>query len=219
MTDTTGNTDNASQESVTPPQVPDTTQGENETSQVFTQTEVDKIVGERAKRAKETAQKQLLESLGLESLDDAQSLIEDARKRKEAEMSEVEKALAQADKEREKREALEARIAEMEAQQVANRRVSALKAALRESGATNEDDLVILIDARMKDDYLSAFDDNGTPDEKQLGAFVKQVQSKYETYFKSAGAGNPSVNNGTPPTSSDEARKQAKQTLNKKMKL
>jgi membrane protein involved in colicin uptake len=58
----------------------------------FTQADVDRILGERLKRAEETTQKQLLEALGVKDTDEAKKAIDDAKKAREQQMSDLEKA-------------------------------------------------------------------------------------------------------------------------------
>lgn len=58
----------------------------------FTQADVDRIVGERAKRAEESAIGALLKTLGFEKADDLKATIDEARKRSDAEKSELQKA-------------------------------------------------------------------------------------------------------------------------------
>lgn len=58
----------------------------------FTQADVDRIVGERAKRAEESAIGSLLKDLGFEKTDDLKTLIGDVRKKQDAEKSELQKA-------------------------------------------------------------------------------------------------------------------------------
>lgn len=214
---------NTDEPTATPPDAPtptqpDTSQGDNEgaSEPTFTQAELDKIVGERAKRAKESTQSQILEQLGVDSLDSIKALLDEAKKRKEAEMSEVEKALATADKERAEKEAAKQQLADLQAQIIANKRENAFKDAIRKSGGSSEDDLYILVQAKMKDELSGAFDDNGVADDKQLEALVKQVQSAYGNYFATSGAGSPSVSGGQVPTSITEATKAAEKDIQKK---
>lgn len=58
----------------------------------FTQSDVDRIVGERAKRAEESAIGSLLKDLGFEKTEDLKTLVADAKKRADAEKSELDKA-------------------------------------------------------------------------------------------------------------------------------
>jgi membrane protein involved in colicin uptake len=62
----------------------------------FTQADVDRILGERLKRAEETTQKQLLEALGVKDTDEAKKAIDDAKKAREQQMSDLEKAQTEA---------------------------------------------------------------------------------------------------------------------------
>ncbi len=134
-------------------------------------------------------------------------------KRKEAEMSEVEKALAQADKERANALKAQEQLSALQAQIVASKRETAFKSAIRQAGGSSEDDLFILVQAKMQDELLSAFDDDATVNAKQMEALVKQVQSSYGNYFASAGAGNPSVSGGTAPTSFTEVEQKTKDEI------
>jgi len=58
----------------------------------FTQADIDRIVGERAQRAKEAGISELLKDLGFENPDDLKTLVADAKKRADAEKSELDKA-------------------------------------------------------------------------------------------------------------------------------
>lgn len=81
----------------------------------FTQADVDRIVGERAKRAEESAITTLLRKLGFEKPDDLEALVADTRKKQDAEKSELQKAQeqiaqltkAQAEAEKARTEAIE----------------------------------------------------------------------------------------------------------------
>lgn len=62
------------------------------TAQTFTQADVDRIVGERAKRAEASAVGELLKGLGVEKADDLKALVDAARKSESDKLSETEKA-------------------------------------------------------------------------------------------------------------------------------
>lgn len=195
---------------------PATSQGNNEGEPSFTQAELDRIVGERAKRAKDVAVKEILEKLGASDVDSLTTLVEEARKRKEAEMSEAEKAQALVEKERARAKQLEDELKQLKASQIAQRRDSAFKTALRNAGATNEDDLAILVNAKMSDQLLKVFDDSGNADDGLMEAFIKDVQSKYDNYFATSGAGSPSKSGGTPPSNRAHAIEQAKEEIKRR---
>jgi membrane protein involved in colicin uptake len=58
----------------------------------FTQADVDRILGERLTRAEETTQKKLLEALGVANAEEAKTMLSDAKKLREQQMSDLEKA-------------------------------------------------------------------------------------------------------------------------------
>lgn len=58
----------------------------------FSQDQVNRLVGDRAVRAGSAKEKEILESLGVESVEDAVKLLEAQRKREDAEKSELEKS-------------------------------------------------------------------------------------------------------------------------------
>lgn len=66
--------------------------GKQPETKTFTQADVDRIVGERAKRAEESAIGSLLKDLGFEKPDDLKALVGEARKKQDAEKSELQKA-------------------------------------------------------------------------------------------------------------------------------
>lgn len=203
-----------------PNEVPVTSQGKDEGQGTFTQADVDRIVGERAKRAQETARKALLEDLGLSDVDSLKSLVEDARKRKEADMTEAEKARAELEKAQAKIQEAQAELARMKAQQIESARASTIKRALQSSGAQDVDELHILINAQKSDALNAIFSDGGTDaDDAKLQAFVKQAQSDYARYFASAGAGSPSNAGGISPTSKAKALQEAQREILRKTKL
>lgn len=70
----------------------------------FTQAEVNRLLGERGKRAAQKALSDLLENLGLESLDDLKTTVEAQRKARENELSEIERLKEQADRLEKERE-------------------------------------------------------------------------------------------------------------------
>lgn len=201
MSDSEQTTEQDAPQAQTPQQVPDTTQGQESTEATFTQADVDAIVGKRAQRAKETAKSEFLADLGVDDFDDLKSLVETIRKKQEEELSEVEKALQQADKERKAREQAEQRAKEIESRYVARDREIAFKDAARKAGATDVNRLHILVQAEKQADLTALFDDDGaTFNQSEMDKFIKQVQSDYDNYFATAGAGSPSKSGGQVPT-------------------
>lgn len=100
--------------------------GSNDNEPTFTQADVDRIVGERAKRAGKAAVSDLLESLGLEKPDDLKKLVEAQRKATEKEKSDLQKAQEKAQAEEQKRQELEARLQRERVDRVIEREAQAL---------------------------------------------------------------------------------------------
>jgi len=105
----------------------------------FTQADVDRIIDSRLDRAKNTAVKSLLEGLGLESVDELQSTITEARERREAEMSELEKA-------RQRAEELEQRYQQAEARARQTALVAEFKTIASQLGASYPQNAIKLVD-------------------------------------------------------------------------
>jgi hypothetical protein len=185
---------------------PDSTQGQQSANPeaTFTQADIDRIVGERAKRAQDTAINKLLTDLGFEKPDELKALVKDAKARKEAEMSEIEKATAAIEAANKKAQEAEQRYQQAMQQMLDRDRKGAFLKAVQASGGGNVDDLFILVSAKHGDDFKSVFGDDATPDEAKMKAFVKQVQASFPAYFGTQGAGSPSTNNGIAPNSDTE---------------
>ncbi len=204
----------------TPTSATDTQPVQTGQDKAFSQADVDRIVGERLKRAESSIEARILESLGVQKLDDAKSLVESQRKAKEAEMSEVEKANARIAEAEKKALEAEKQVAEMQSKVLSDARRGIFADAMRKNGGSDESELYILVQAGMQDDFTAIFDDGDTKaDEAKLNAFVKTVQSKFPKYFGTSGAGSPSNSNGVNPTSGIEAIKQAEQETSTKFKI
>ncbi len=66
--------------------------GGGEGERKFTQNDIDRIVGERAKRAGESAVSELLKGLGLERVDDLKAIMTERKKLRDSQLSELDKA-------------------------------------------------------------------------------------------------------------------------------
>lgn len=184
-------------------QQPDTSTGQDggkkEAESVITQEQLNKVAGKSREEGREAGRKALLEELGIPDLKELKTVVEYAKEQKQAQMSEIEKAEAKiAEAEKRAQEAERAK-AELESKIQADARKQAFLKAVRSSGATNEDDLFILVLAKQSDEFNKVFDGT-TADEKQMKAFIKQVQGDFPAYFGSAGAGSPSNSGGELPS-------------------
>lgn len=210
--------DNGTTQPNTPNEVPDTTQGNKvgDATATFTQADVDRIVGERAKRASESAKRALLEELGIEDANKLKDILSDYRSMREAEMTEAEKAKAEADKIRQEAEALRQQLENVKQQQIQSQRASVLKSKLQASGGQDVDELFIIVEAKYSTDIAELFGDGVDASEAQLKAFIQKVQQEHGRYFASAGAGSPSNAGGQIPSSKAKAIQEAEKKIAQK---
>lgn len=182
----------------TPPATPPEPQGASE--QLFTQADIDRIIADRLKRDRDAQEKKMLESLGVQSSKELADMLDAKRKSDEAQLSEIEKIQKQADAERLKREDLEKQLASLQARQIAESRKAVFLDAVTQSGGKDVARLFVLVNAELGDQFDSLFETDGTTaDDKQLAAFIKDVQGKFPLYFGTSGAGSPSNENGISP--------------------
>lgn len=205
-----------STQQTTPANQTETQQAQTGDDKRFTQDELDRIISDRLKRDRESTKNQLFESLGVQNADELKSILEETRKRKESEMSELEKAQAEIDKYKAQAEAAKAQAEQIAAQRLADARKSAFIEAIRHSGGSDESELYILVNASMQDELNAVFDDGqAKPDETKLKGLVQAVQGKYPKYFGNPGAGSPSNSGGVNPQSKQAALEDAQKEIDK----
>lgn len=183
-----------------PATAPDATPaGQTTEGKTFSQAELDRIIGERLKRAEETATKKLLEMAGVEKTDDLKTLVEGEKKRRESEMSATQKLEAELEKERKRAEAAETKALEVETARLEEKRNSAIKSAASDSKARYPDDAVTWLrlaeNAALIDKVL---DENGEPDKKALETAIAAHKKARPDYYKAqaGGVGSPSNADG-----------------------
>lgn len=169
-------------------------------SKTFTQDELERIISERLKRDRESQQKQIYEGLGVTSLNELKDMLSDYNKRKQADMTELEKAQAEIQKANDAAAKARQEADDIRNQMINNGRRAIFIDAIRSNGGSDTDDLYILVQASLSDEFNKVFDDGQTTaDETKLKSFIKTVQSKHPKYFGNAGAGSPSNQNGVAP--------------------
>lgn len=184
----------------------------------FTQEDVNRIAAERAKRAQATAEANFLAALGGENLESVKAALEKARKLEEAQLTETERLQKELEAVKAERQKAEQMLVDMRTEVRDRARANAVSNALRNAGAQDTDNLMILVAAKHADAMNSVFDgdESAEPNASSLASFVKQIQSGLPSYFASAGAGSPSNAGGTPPTPLTEARKLALEEIQRK---
>lgn len=161
-----------------------------EPPKTLTQDEVNALLGKTRKDAQATAVNKLLGELGFDKPDDLKALVTEARARKDAELSEVEKA-QKALAEREARiAALEADKAALETARRIDARDRALAAAMPD--AFDADDVIAWAARGASDALAAAVKDDGTIDTGAIERVIAAARKAKPHLFKPTGAGSPS---------------------------
>jgi len=180
-------------------QTPETQPGQQsaDSSTGVPQEIVNKLVGEARQSGRTSAEKSLLEALGLDSIDALKSLVESEKQRKEAEMSEVEKAQALAEKARQELEAARNENAKILKQMRDNQRDSGLLSLL--SNAHEPQKALILLKAEKAEAVDSLLGEDGTFNTEAAQKLITDYQTQNGYLFKSSNPGSPSNSGGKPP--------------------
>lgn len=191
--------------------------GQSQSAKTFTQAELDHHAGERAKRAAEAAVKKILGKLGVASEDEIDPLkttIEDARKRKEADMTEAQKALAERDQLAKQKADLEARVVAIELERRNERIDAALKAEAAKLKSPDVDTVLMFARAEHKATLDTLLSEDGVIDTKALSTLLETIKTQKPHYFAALplGAGSPSNAGGRTVSADADAMKRASQT-------
>jgi hypothetical protein len=170
--------------------------GNGGSQHVFTQEQVDAIVGERAKRAAEAAVHKLLEQLGVAGVDDLKAQLEEARQRREAEMSEAQKAAAEAERARKERDALKAELEAERQQRIVDKRNSRLVTAAQRAGMEAPDDIVVWAQTYAATALSAVVDESGAVSEQAVDKLVAACKNARPNWFRSSAPGAPSNADG-----------------------
>ena len=199
-------------EQPTPATAPGQNSGEN--GQTFTQADLERILGERLKRAEESNNKKFLEALGIDSLDTAKKLIAAQQQREESEKTELQKL-------QEKLAAAESATQEAQAQALAaqqermkDKRDSAIMAAFRESRSSKPDAVLILMEKSHSSLIEAVADKDGKIDEGAMKTLVETARKTHPELFGGSGPGSPTNRNGQPPQPDKAAKDRAAVTQN-----
>lgn len=178
----------STQEPAAPAQKP-TTDGENSgqsNGAKFTQEQVNEMVGKTRKDARETAIADMLKELGLTSKDDIKTLkatIEDTRKRKEAEMTEAQKAQALLQQVSEEKSQLEALLNAERMERRHDKIASALSSAASKLQAKDTDDVLTQARDKHADELNAVMDDAGNVSKEKLDALLEKIKAAKPHYF------------------------------------
>lgn len=179
-----------------PATAPETNAGQSPAT--FTQADVDRIVGERAKRASEAAINKLLADLGIEDTNKLKAELEAKRQRDIAEMSEGDKLKAELEALKAAKEAAESKALAAEAKQLETVRDTAIIGAL--TGADRPQSVLTLLKTEHADQVTAVLKDDGSIDDKALKELDTLARKEYANNFKAPGHGSGSHAGGKVPT-------------------
>lgn len=171
-----------------------------EDAPTLTQKQADAIIGSRVKEASAASLSALAKELGYETVDDMKAAAKDAKKRKDDELSELDKATKRAEKaEAEKAEAL-AVIETEKAARIAdkvNGKIEAL--AAKAKAHPPYDDVVLFLRTNHGEALSTAVSPDGVVNEKAIEKLITDTKTARPHWFSATGPGSPSNNNGTAP--------------------
>lgn len=182
-----------------PAPVPDTPPAPNggNTGATFTQADVDRIVGERAKRAQQAAIADLLKELGLDSADTLKAKVKAAADQEAAQLTELEKAQKRIADLEQKAQAAETKAAEAARLALEKERNSAIREALKE--AKNPQKVLTILLADHAADVQAVMGDDGALDAKKIGDLVAKAKKDYPEDFQTSSPGSPPLSGGRNP--------------------
>lgn len=181
---------------------PESKAGEQAHAQ-FTQADVNRIIAERLQRAEASATEKLVKDLGVDSLSELKRFFEEARAKREAEMTEIEKANAALEAERKRRAAAEEQLQLAHAAQMAERRNRAIERVA--TNAHNTADVIRWAETDGKALLDKVIAESGAIDDKAAQALVEACKKQMPHYFKTAGPGSPSNFGGIVPSTDEQA--------------
>lgn len=176
--------------SVSPPEpAPDKS---GDTGRTFTQADVDRIIGDRLRRAEDSVLKRFLSDIGVDSPDVLKDLVKAQKAAEEAsktEMQRWEEKLAAVTRER---DTYKAQIEQLSAARRDDKRTAALSSALRDAHATDIEDLLVLVKAKYSADWERILGDGDAVNSEALTKLVQDVRDKHARFFVSSTPGSPS---------------------------
>lgn len=175
-----------------------------EPAAMFSQADVDRIIGERAKRAGESAINQLLEGLGVESADALKSFVTKAKEKEEGEKSELQKLQEQIAKLEKDRDTEKQRAAQIEAARLTDKINTKLEGFATKAKAANPEDVVDYLRNRHSDEVAALAGEGGVVDEKAAEKLIEIVRKARPNWFAVQGPGSPSNHDGRPPQPDDK---------------
>lgn len=152
----------------------------------LTQEHFNAETGKARKEGRQSGVNDVLKKLGLTSEEEIEALkstIEDARKRKEADMSEAEKAKAELEREKAAKTALEQRIAQIETERRTEKVTSAITGKAASLKANDADDVLRYAKDKHAEELAGLMDESGAIDDKKVTALLDKIKAAKPSYF------------------------------------
>lgn len=196
MTDETTQTTDTKETTPTPAAKPAPTLAEP----TFTQADIDRIVGERAKRAKETGIADLLKELGFEKPEDLKAIVANAKKAEDEKKSDIQKLQDEIEKSKQRFEAERQRADSAEAARIADKVNSRIEAFAVKAKAQYPEDVVKFLRENHAEEVKALVGEDGSINDKATEKLLETVKKARPTWFGVTGPGSPSNRDGKPPT-------------------
>ena len=180
------------------PTTPSVKTGAQDTPEpTFTQADLDRIVKERLSRERQTYESKLKERYSVDDLSEVDKLLDEQRKRKEAELSEAEKVQAELVKVQEQLKAQQETNTTLLQQMRDDKRDGDLRSKL--DNAHNIDTALRELKAHSGDKLDSLWSEDNVFNGKAAEQVIAVFQQENGYLFKSSNPGSPSNSGGRPP--------------------
>jgi hypothetical protein len=161
----------------------------------------------RIKRAEAHAVNELLKALGIENIDGLKAVVDTDKKRRDGEMSELQKTQNTISDLTTKLTAATQQIEEFKSKEIAGTRNEAIRAAA--NGALDPNDVVGWANGDGKQHLEGLLDDKGNVVKEKVEALVAECAKTKAHWFRPGGPGSPSNAGGKPLPLDAKAKEQA----------
>lgn len=178
----------------------------------FTQTDLDRLIGEARQKASDTARKKVYEEIGVDDPLTDKELLAAAKAKREADKTEAQKAVAAAAKEKERADKAEAELAAERQQRIIDRRDRAIEAAATAARAEIPSDVLAWAEKHAPDALAKTVDSDGLVAEKGVKDLLEACRKARPGWFKAGGVGSPGHGGGRARDLGADAEKRARAT-------
>lgn len=168
------------------------TSGVTPTEKTFTQADLDRIISERLARHEATANKRLLEDLGVKDVAELRTRLTAPQPSGTEADAKVKDLSAQMEALRAEKAAAEEKLQAIQAERTREKRDVHITEALSKARSTDPKRVLILLNAEQPQLLEKVLKEDGTADTAALEALVKAAQEAFKPLFTGGGPGSPS---------------------------